>query len=237
MPFRHDEDSHKYAPGRSTWSWKAVWERAYAQLQRGPARGWQSADWEDMAQDAVCKAIIALQDGTVDEGQFDQWFAVLVRNLARDYWRIRLFAYRTWRIAPAVVQVDAVMQWLDAARTAATKAESRAHTEATSRHPPPLCPCPPRSYGPPEKIVYCPNRIIPCAVELSEAGGHNRNSSIPGAMPGVAKQVMRYCWPLLRGFCRKLHAAEAHTPCTYPFFHGGYRCKPVSWQSEGGLRG
>jgi RNA polymerase sigma factor (sigma-70 family) len=87
MPFRYDEGSQKRASGRSTWSWKAVWERAYAQLQRGPARGWQPADWEDMAQDAVCKAIIALQDGTVEAGQFDKWFAVMVRNLARDYWR------------------------------------------------------------------------------------------------------------------------------------------------------
>lgn len=100
-----DEGPQTSAPVRSTFSWEAVWERAYRQLQSGPARGWQPADWEDMAQDAVCKAIIALQAGTVDESQFEQWFAALVRNLARDHWRSRHGrsgerAHLSWREAP-----------------------------------------------------------------------------------------------------------------------------------------
>jgi RNA polymerase sigma factor (sigma-70 family) len=105
MPSGHDAGGQQSTPVSGTFAWEAVWERAYRLLQSGPARGWQPADWEDMAQDAVCKAIIALQAGTVDESQFEQWFATLVRNVARDHWRSRYGrsgarAQLSWQEAP-----------------------------------------------------------------------------------------------------------------------------------------
>jgi RNA polymerase sigma factor (sigma-70 family) len=105
MPLRHDEGRQKRAPVSRTSSWEALWERAYRLLQSGPARGWQPADWEDMAQDAVCKAIVALQAGQVDESRFDRWFTAVVIHLARDEWRLRhgrasAREHRSWEEIP-----------------------------------------------------------------------------------------------------------------------------------------
>jgi RNA polymerase sigma factor (sigma-70 family) len=69
-------------------SWEELRKRAVDILRSGPARGWESTDWEDMAQEAVLKTIIALAQGQVDMQRFDPWFYTVVRNVARDWHRL-----------------------------------------------------------------------------------------------------------------------------------------------------
>src|SRR5262245_5081839 len=67
-------------------SWEELRKRAVDILRSGPARGWEPADWEDMAQEAVLKTIGAMAKGQVDmQRPFDSWFYTVVRNVARDW--------------------------------------------------------------------------------------------------------------------------------------------------------
>ena len=70
-------------------------QTAYNWLRSGYARGWQPADWEDMAQDAVLKAITEIAQGRVDPSRFgptgfEAWFKVVVQRIAIDRRRTRL---------------------------------------------------------------------------------------------------------------------------------------------------
>src|SRR5262245_30119045 len=66
-------------------SWEALRKRAIDILRSGPARGWEPTDWEDMAQEAVLKTIVALAQGQVDMQRFDPWFYTVVRHVAIDW--------------------------------------------------------------------------------------------------------------------------------------------------------
>jgi RNA polymerase sigma factor (sigma-70 family) len=66
-------------------SWEALRQRAVDILRLGPARGWEPTDWEDMAQEAVLKTIVALAQGQVDMQRFDPWFYTVVRHVAIDW--------------------------------------------------------------------------------------------------------------------------------------------------------
>jgi RNA polymerase sigma-70 factor (ECF subfamily) len=69
-------------------SWEELRQRAIDILRSGPARGWQPTDWEDMAQEAVLKTIVALANpDQVDRQRFDPWFYTVVVHVARDWYR------------------------------------------------------------------------------------------------------------------------------------------------------
>lgn len=87
MQRRLSEEPHEFEPGRGIPSWEELWQRAYRLLQSRFARGWQPADWEDMAQEAVFKVIVALAAETVDVSRFEAWFRTVVRNIAYDRYR------------------------------------------------------------------------------------------------------------------------------------------------------
>lgn len=75
-------------PGSGWPSWDAMRQQAYRWLQLQFARGGQAADWNDLAQDAVLKVIVALQTGKVDAAKFNwSWFRSVVEHVARDWWR------------------------------------------------------------------------------------------------------------------------------------------------------
>jgi len=86
MQQRHSERPGELAP-QGIPSWEEVYQRAYRLLQFEFARGWQPADWEDMAQEAVLKVITALAKEAVDVSRFDVWFVTVVKNVARDRYR------------------------------------------------------------------------------------------------------------------------------------------------------
>ena len=66
-------------------SWEELRKRAVDILRR-VAWGWEPTDWEDMAQVAILKTIIALANPhQVDMQRFDPWFYTVVRNVARDW--------------------------------------------------------------------------------------------------------------------------------------------------------
>jgi RNA polymerase sigma factor (sigma-70 family) len=86
MQQRHSERPGELAP-KGIPSWEEVYQRAYRLLQFEFARGWQPADWEDMAQEAVIKVITALAKEAVDVSRFDVWFVTVIKNVARDRYR------------------------------------------------------------------------------------------------------------------------------------------------------
>jgi RNA polymerase sigma factor (sigma-70 family) len=86
MQQRHSERPGELTP-QGIPSWEEVYQRAYRLLQFEFARGWQPADWEDMAQETVLKVITALAKEAVDGSRFDVWFVTVVKNVARDRYR------------------------------------------------------------------------------------------------------------------------------------------------------
>lgn len=86
MQPRHNEGPGEPVPTGIP-SWEEMKQQAYRLLQSRFARDGQAADWEDMAQTAVCKVITALVKEAVDVARFDAWFYTVVRNVARDWHR------------------------------------------------------------------------------------------------------------------------------------------------------
>lgn len=100
MQSRHSEGPGEPAPSGIP-SWEEVRQRAYRLLQSRFTRGWQPADWEDMAQEAVLKVITALAKEAVDVSRFDAWFYTVVQNVAldrhrREAGRDGTRVYRSW---------------------------------------------------------------------------------------------------------------------------------------------
>jgi RNA polymerase sigma factor (sigma-70 family) len=57
------------------------------QILQWVARGVETVDREDMAQEAVLNTIVAIANNQVDMQRFDPWFYTVVRNVARDWHR------------------------------------------------------------------------------------------------------------------------------------------------------
>lgn len=90
MQLHHGEAPAEAEPERGLPSWdkivQSAYQRAYTWLRSGYARGWQPADWEDMAQEAVCRVLKEIATGKVERQRFavEGWFRTVVRNVAID---------------------------------------------------------------------------------------------------------------------------------------------------------
>lgn len=107
MSLHHGGAPAEEEPMHGIPSWEEMWWRAYNVLGARHARGWQPADWEEMAQEAVLKAIKAIAFGRVDERQFDAWFDRVVQNVAIDRQRARSGRQGEREVLP-IASVDAL---------------------------------------------------------------------------------------------------------------------------------